>query len=85
MVATNVLARILDWMSATEILNELPRLELAELESIFRRAVELHQKRTLDASPELLAAIDAADDSFDKDGGVSVEEARRILESWNTK
>jgi hypothetical protein len=72
-------------MSATEILDELPRLTPAELEMIYRRAVELHQGQTLEASPELLAAIDEADESIAKDDGASVAEARRIVASWNTK
>jgi hypothetical protein len=72
-------------MSATEILDELPKLNPAELEIIYRRAVELHQELTLEGSPELLAAIDAADESFAKDGGVDVDAARRIVASWNTK
>jgi hypothetical protein len=72
-------------MSATEILEELPKLTPAELEVIYRRAMELHQGQTLAASPELLAAIDAADESFAKEGGVSIDEARRIAASWNTK
>jgi hypothetical protein len=70
-------------MSATEILDELPRLTPAELEIIYRRAVELHQGQTLEASPQLLAAIDAADESADE--GVSMGEARRIAGAWNTK
>ena len=72
-------------MSATEILDELPRLTPAELEIVYRRAVELHQGQTVEASPELLAAIDAADESFAREGGVGVDEARRIAASWNTK
>ncbi len=72
-------------MSATEILDELSRLTPAELEIIYRRAIELRQGHTLEASPELLAAIDAADKSFAKEGGVSVDEARRIVAAWNTK
>jgi hypothetical protein len=72
-------------MSALEILEELPKLSPAELESIYRRAAELHQDHTLDASPELLAAIDDADESFGKEGGVGIDDARRIVASWNTK
>jgi hypothetical protein len=72
-------------LSATEILNELPKLTPAELEIIYRRAVELYQGQAIEASPELLAAIDAADESVAKEGGVSVDEARRIVASWNTK
>ena len=72
-------------MSVTEILEELPNLKPAELETICRRAIELHQGQTLEASPELLAAIDEADESFEMEGGVSVDEARRIVGSWTTK
>jgi hypothetical protein len=68
-------------VSATEILDQLPKLTPAELEIIYRRAVELHQGHTLKASPELVAAIDAADKSFAQEGGVSVDEARRIVAS----
>ena len=66
-------------MSATEILEELPKLTPAELEIIYRRAVELHQGQSIEASPDLLAAIDAADESFAKEGGLAVSEARRIV------
>jgi len=72
-------------MSTQEILEELPKLAPAELESIYRRAIELHQGLALEASPELLAAIDEADESFAKDGGIELSKARRIVESWGTK
>lgn len=71
-------------MSATEILDELPALTPAELEIIYRHAMELHQGQALEASPELLVAIDAADESSNG-VGVSFGEARRIAGSWNTK
>lgn len=72
-------------MSTTEILDELPKLNPAELETIYRRAVDLHRGQMVEASPELLAAIDEADEVFAKEGGVSVEQARHIVTSWNTK
>ncbi|HSI14160.1 MAG TPA: hypothetical protein VK961_19080 [Chthoniobacter sp.] len=72
-------------MSTSDILEELPKLSAAELESIYRRAVELHQGQTVEASPELLAAIDEGDKSAADEGSVSLEEARRIVASWNTK
>lgn len=72
-------------MSTTEILDELPKLTPADLELIYRRAVELHQCQEMAASPELLAAIDEAGKSFAEEGGVYLAEARRIVESWNTK
>jgi len=52
----------IDVMSATEILEELPKLNPVELETVFRRAMELRQGQTLEATPELLAAIDEADE-----------------------
>ncbi len=72
-------------MSTTEILDELGRLEPAELELIYRRAMELHRGLAIEASPELLAAIDEADESLAREGGVGIDEARRILASWTTK
>lgn len=72
-------------MSTTEILDELPKLTPAELEIICRRAMELHRGQNIEATPELLAAIDEADESFAKEGGVDLAEARRIVASWNTK
>jgi hypothetical protein len=72
-------------MSATEILDELPNLTPSELESIYRRAMELHRGQMVDASPELLAAIDDADEAFAKDGGVTVAQARDIVASWSTR
>ncbi len=72
-------------MSATEILEELPNLNPAELETIYRRAVELHRGQTVAATPQLLAAIDEAEESFAREGGVGMNEARRIVASWNTK
>jgi len=72
-------------MSTSEILEELPHLSPAELETIYRRAIELHQGQAIDASPELLAAIDEAEKSSAVEGDVSLEEARRIVISWNSR
>ena len=72
-------------MSAREILDELPNLSPAELETVYRRAVELHHGQTVEGSPQLLAAIDEADESFLKEGGVGMSEARRVVASWSTK
>lgn len=72
-------------MSVTDILAELPKLNAAELESIYRRAVELHRERAVSASPQLLAAIDEADEATAEEDGISIEEARGIVASWNIK
>jgi hypothetical protein len=73
-------------MSTTQILEELPNLNPADLETIYRRAIELHQGQTVIATPELLAAIDEADESFVKEGGVSLTVVKKLaaMEAlWN--
>jgi hypothetical protein len=47
--------------------------------------MELHQGLTVEATPELLAAIDEADESFQKEGGVGMDEARRIAAPLNSR
>ena len=64
-------------MSTTQILAELPALPPDELEAIWPTAGQLLEGRGLSASPELLAAVDEADASWDKEGGVPIEEVRR--------
>ena len=72
-------------MSTTQILAELPALPPDELEAIWQTAGQLLEGRVLSASPELLAAVDEADASWEKEGGVPVGEARRKLGSWPGK
>jgi len=71
-------------MSAAEILDELPKLSAEEIDIIFFRAADLRQ-HVIAASPELLAAIDEADESFEKEGGISIEEVESMIKSWPTK
>ena len=71
-------------MSATEILDELPKLSPEEIDLIFFRAADLRQ-HVIAASPELLAAIDEADASFEKEGGVPIEDVETTMKSWPTK
>lgn len=71
-------------MSVTKILSELPKLAPAELEQVFPRALELHEKIEYEASPELLRAIEEAD-ATPQGQDVSIEEAYRIIKSWDTK
>jgi hypothetical protein len=56
-------------MSAAEILEELPKLTPSELEMVYARAAEL----------QLQTVLDEADAAFEKDGGVSLAEARMGL------
>ncbi len=62
-------------MSTAEILDELPKLPPSDLELIYSRAAEL----------QLKAVFDEADAAFEKEGGVSLAEARCVLDSWTTR
>ena len=46
-------------MSTTEILEELPKLKLADRWAILQRLSELETKEEIDPSPEMAAAIEA--------------------------
>jgi len=71
-------------VSATEILEELPKLSPEEINQIFFRAADLRQQM-ISASPELLAAIDEADASFEKEGGFPIEQVEAMVKTWTTK
>jgi hypothetical protein len=71
-------------VSASEILDELPKLSAEEIDIIFFRAAALRQ-HAISASPELVAAIDEADASFEKEGGKSIEQMEAAVKSWPTR
>jgi hypothetical protein len=71
-------------MSATEILDELPKLSAEEIDVIFFRAAALRQ-HAIAASPELLAAIDEADASFTPGSGKTLEQIEAEAKTWLTK
>ena len=71
-------------MSAAEILDELPKLSPEEIDIIFFRAADLRQ-HVITASPELLAAIDEAEESFEKEGGIPIEDVETMIKSWPAK
>ncbi|HEX4140857.1 MAG TPA: hypothetical protein VHY09_10955 [Candidatus Methylacidiphilales bacterium] len=68
-------------MSATEILDELPKLSADDIDAIFFRAAALRQ-HAIAASPELLTAIDEADAAS---GGKSIEQIETEVKSWLTR
>ena len=72
-------------MSMTEILDELPRLDDGERQTILRRLVLLDAGLEIDETPEMLAAIDAGIASMETGPGVTIEEARQRLAGWITK
>ena len=71
-------------MSVAEILAELPKLTADELQIVLERTQELCHEPGFQPSPELLAAIDEAR-ATPEDQYVPLEEAYRIIESWNSK
>jgi predicted transcriptional regulator len=72
-------------MSITEILNELPRLDDSERQTILRHLVSLDAGLEIDETPEMLAAIDAGIASMETSPGVTIDEARQRLAGWITK
>jgi len=43
------------------------------------------RQHVITASPELLAAIDEAEESFEKEGGIPIEDVETMIKSWPTK
>jgi 7,8-dihydro-6-hydroxymethylpterin-pyrophosphokinase len=72
-------------MSVREILEELPRLDANERQSILRRLIEIDPVLAGEETPEMIAAIDEAVGSFDAEKGVGIEEARRRVAQWTSK
>ena len=71
-------------MSAAEILEQLPKLSPEEIDMVFFKAADLRQ-HVIKPSPELLDAIDEAEKSFEKEGGMSIEEIEAAIKSWSTE
>lgn len=70
-------------MSVTEILAELPKLDPSELQLIFERTLELHEKVLFVPSPELAEAIREAEAEPEEDS-IDIDEAKRIVKSWSS-
>jgi hypothetical protein len=71
-------------MSVADIIAELPKLDPAELQLVFERTLELHEKVLFVPSPELAEAIREAEAEPEEDG-IDIGEARRIVESWSSE
>ena len=72
-------------MSVREILEELPRLDASERQTVLRRLIEIDPALEVEEPPEMLAAIDEAVASFDADKGVGIDEARQRVAQWTSK
>lgn len=71
-------------MSTTEILEELPRLAREEREKIWERLEEIELEE-MEATPEVLAAIEEGIRSAETEPGWTVEQVRGKIASWVTK
>jgi 7,8-dihydro-6-hydroxymethylpterin-pyrophosphokinase len=68
-------------MSVREILEELPRLDASERQTVLRRLIEIDPALEVEETPEMLAAIDEAVRSFDVDKVLALK--RRGAVSFN--
>jgi len=71
-------------MSVTEILEELPKLNMEERHLLLDRLTELEIDQ-IEETPEMLAALDEGIRAAEQGGGISVEEARRRVSQWTSK
>jgi len=69
-------------MSTTEILEELPKLKLADRWAILQRLSELETREESDPSPEMVAAIEAGLRSAQNEPCYTVEEVRDKARQW---
>jgi hypothetical protein len=73
-------------MSFAEIIDELPRLTPEERQAIYRLIEDIDSEPRFEATPEMLAAIDAATRSLAAGKGIPLDEARqRFLAKWAIK
>jgi hypothetical protein len=71
-------------MSITEILEELPKLSVEELDVVRRKLDELHGSVD-EETPELLAAIDEGIRSLREEPTSTLEEMEKRILSWRIK
>jgi hypothetical protein len=69
-------------MSATEILEELPKLSPAELQIVHQRILKLEEEQEIEPSAELNAAIGEGMRSLETEPTVSLAEARQKVARW---
>ena len=69
-------------MSTSEILAELPKLNLEDRWAIWQRLAELETEQEITPSPEMAAAIEAGLSSAENEPCYSVEEVREKLRQW---
>ena len=69
-------------MSTSEILEELPKLKLADRWAILQRLSDLETKEEINPSPEMTSAIEAGLRSAGNEPCYTIEEARDKAKQW---
>ena len=72
-------------MSMAEIIEELPRLEDSERQTILQRLLALDSGFEIEETPEMLDAIDDGIRSVEAGSCVPLKEARQRISGWITK
>lgn len=73
-------------MSATEILDELPKLSHEERMAIYQRIVEMEGLESdMEESPEMLAAIDEGRRARENGKSYTPQDARELIAQWTTR
>jgi hypothetical protein len=74
----------LSFVSVSEIIEELPRLDSAERQRILDRILDLENPQTDEERAEELAAIDEGIRSLQSGPGIPLDELRQRLAKWTT-
>jgi hypothetical protein len=74
-----------NFMSVAEIIQALPNLSPEELQAIQSQIDQLQYDQGIEASPEMLAAIDEGRRSLREEGKIPIAEIQKLVASWNTK
>ena len=78
-------ANIAPKMSLAEILEELPKLTPEERQQVYLRLQALEDEPEVEATPELLAAIDEAVRASEQGRVFTLEEVRAQAQAWLTR
>ncbi|MCE0522095.1 MAG: hypothetical protein LV480_04215 [Methylacidiphilales bacterium] len=71
-------------MSLTELIQKIHELSPEEQE-IVRRELDGLQQEEFEATPEMLAAIDAGRRSSREEGTIPIDDVIKEISTWNTK
>ena len=73
------------FMSLAQILDELPKLTPEERQQVFLRLQALEDEPDVEATPEMLSAIDEAIQASERGQVFTLDEVRAQAQAWFTK